>query len=170
MRLCHKSISDSTFCPFANNAVPPSVESRMNILPSLRPCAITRPSSSMKHPRCVNRTCIPWSTIYPTDTRFFMIVGTCNMFMSFPFCLLWLRGTSQTFAIGCGVSSSVATTPGCISFSRYESHSLSHIMWFDAPESTYHTLSEFGVIFLNKLASCLVKKAEPFPAFPDPST
>ena len=28
----------------------------------------------MKHPRCVNRTCIPWSTICPTDTRFFVIV------------------------------------------------------------------------------------------------
>ena len=93
------------FCPLANIAVPPSVESRINILPSLRPCAITRPSSSMKHLRCVNRTSIPWSMICPTETRFFVIVGTCNTFMSFPFCPTWLKGTSPTFAIGCGVSS-----------------------------------------------------------------
>ena len=71
-------------------SVPPSVESRMNILPSLRPCAITRPSSSMKHLRCVNRTYIPWLTICLTDTKFFVIVGTCSMFMSFPFCPTWL--------------------------------------------------------------------------------
>ena len=108
------------------------VESRLNILPSLRPCAITRPTSSMKHPRCVNRTSIPWSTICPTDTKFFVIVGTCNTFISFPFCPTWLRGTFP-------MSSPVATTPGCVGFSRYENHSLWLVMWFDAPESTYHT-------------------------------
>ena len=131
--------------PFANIAVPLSVESRMNILPSLRPCAITRPSSSMKHPRCVNRTSIPRSTICPTETKFFVIVGTCSTFISFSFCPTWLRGTSPTFAIGCGVSSPVATTPGCAGFSRYENHSLWLVIWFDAPESTYHTSSDFGV-------------------------
>ena len=57
-----------------------------------------------------------------------LIVGMCNTFMSFPFCLTWLRGTSPTFAIGCGVSSPVATTPGCIGFSRYENHSLWLVM------------------------------------------
>ena len=45
----------------------------------------------MKHPRCVNRTSIPWSMICPTDTKFFVIVGTCSTFMSFPFCTTWLR-------------------------------------------------------------------------------
>ena len=94
--------------------------------------------SRMKHPRCVNRTSIPWSTICPTNTRFFVVVGTCNTFMSFPFCPTWLKGTSPKFSIGCGVSSPVATTPGCIGFSRYENHSLWHAIWFDAPESMYH--------------------------------
>ena len=92
---------------------------RMNILSALRPCAIISPSSSMKHPRCVNRTYIPWSTICPTDTIFFVIVGTCNTFISFPFCPTWLRGTSTTCSIACKVS----TTPGCFSFYRYENHS-----------------------------------------------
>ena len=109
----------------------------MNILPSLCPCAIIWPSSSMKHPRCVNRTCIPWSTICPTDTRFFVIVGTCTTFMSFPFYPAWLRGTSPTCSIGCGVSSPVSTTPGCSGFSGYENHSSWILTWFDAPESTY---------------------------------
>ena len=117
----------------------------------------------------VNRTCIPWLTICPTDTRFFFIVGTCNTFMSFPFCPTWLRGTSPTFAIGCGVSFPVATTPGYIGFSRYENHSLWHVMWFDAPESTYHTSSDFGVVCFIGFASCLLTKADPILAFPDPS-
>ena len=30
--LCHKSMSDSAFCPFVNIVVPPLVESRMNII------------------------------------------------------------------------------------------------------------------------------------------
>ena len=38
--------------------------------------AITWRSSSMKYKRCVNWSCIPWSMICPTDTRFFVIVGT----------------------------------------------------------------------------------------------
>ena len=70
--------------------------SRINILPSRRPCAIILPSSSMKHPRYVNRTCIPWSTIWPLDARFLVIIGMCSTFMSFPFCPIWLRGTRHT--------------------------------------------------------------------------
>ena len=81
------------------------------------------------------------------SSRFFVIVRTCNTFMTFPFCLTWLRRTSLKFSIGCGVSSPVATIPDCISFSRYENHSLWLVMWFDAPESTYHTSSDFGVVF-----------------------
>ena len=95
-RLCHRSIFDSAFCPFANIAVPTSFVSRINILRSWCPCAMTFPSSSMKHSRCVNRTCIHWSTIYLTDVRFFVIVGTCMTFINFPFCLTWFKGTSPT--------------------------------------------------------------------------
>ena len=84
--LCHRLMSYSTFCP------------------SRCPCTITFPSSSMKQPRCVSRTCIPWSTICPTDTRFFV---TCSKLMSFPFCPTWLRGTSPTCSMVCGVSSPI---------------------------------------------------------------
>ena len=41
---------------------------------------------------------------------------------------------------------------GCIGFSRFENHSL----WL-------------GVVFFIELALCLVTKADPLPAFPDPS-
>ena len=81
-----------------------------------------------------------------------------------------LRGTSPTFSIECGVSSPVATTLGCSGFSKYENHSLWLIIWFDAPESTYHTSSNFGVVFFIEFASCLVMKAAPFLPFLDPST
>ena len=36
-------------------------------------------------PEWVNRTCIPRSTIYPTDTKSLVIVGTCRKFISIPF-------------------------------------------------------------------------------------
>ena len=94
--LCHRSISDSTFCPFANIVVPTSFVSRINILHSRRPCAMTLPSSSMKHPRCVNRTCIFLSTICPTNTKFFVIVEMCRTFINFPFCPTWFMGVSLT--------------------------------------------------------------------------
>ena len=99
IRLCHRSIIDLTFCYFANKAAPMSLVSRINIHPSWHPCEMIWPYSSMKHPRCVNRTCIPWSMTCPTDTRFFVIVGTCNKFKSFPLCLTRLRGTSLTCSI-----------------------------------------------------------------------
>ena len=53
-RLCHRSMSNPTFCPFANIVVPTSLVSRINIYLSWRPCAMTLPSSLMKHPICVN--------------------------------------------------------------------------------------------------------------------
>ena len=91
--------------------------------PFRRPCTMTLPSSSMKHLRCINRTCIPWSTIFSNDTRLFVIVGMCNTFMSFPFCPTWMRETSPTCSIVCRVSSPVSTTRDCSGFSKYENHS-----------------------------------------------
>ena len=46
---------------------------------------------------------------------------------------------------GMGVSSSVSTNPGYFDFSRIENHSLWFVMWFKAPESTYHTSFVFEV-------------------------
>jgi hypothetical protein len=89
-----------------------------------------------------------------------VIVGTCNTFISFPFCPTQLKGTSPTFEIGCGVPSPVETTPGFISFSRYENHSLRRVMWFDAPESKHHTAFELGAFCFTEFASCLVTKAD----------
>ena len=70
---------------FQNIVVPTSIVSRINVLPSQLPCAMTFPSSSMKHPRCVNRICIPSWTIFPIDTRFFVFVGMCRTFINFLF-------------------------------------------------------------------------------------
>ena len=92
-----------------------------------------------------------------------------NTFISFPFFPTWLRRASLTFSIGCRVSCLVATTPGCSGFSRYENHSLWLVIWFDAPESTYHTSSNFGVVFFIEFASCLLTKPVTFPIFLDPS-
>ena len=61
------------------------------------------PSSSMKHPRWVNQTCIPWSTICPTDTKFLVIVGTCKTLRIIPFWPTCLRGTSPMCSMGRGV-------------------------------------------------------------------
>ena len=102
--LCHKSMSDLTFCPFANIRAPIPFVSRINILPCLCPLCphtINRPSSSMKLLLWLNRTYMPWSTICPLETKFFAIVRTCNTFHINPFYLTWLSGTSPTttFAI-----------------------------------------------------------------------
>ena len=83
-RLCYKSMSNSTFYTLAYMAVPTSLVSRINILPSLRPCAMSWPPSSMKYLSRLNCTCIPWSTIW-TDTKFLVIVGTCSTFFMPPF-------------------------------------------------------------------------------------
>ena len=59
----------------------------------------------------------------PTETMFFVIVGTCNAFINFPFCPMWFNGTSPTCSMVCRVSSSVSTTPNFSSFSKYENYS-----------------------------------------------
>jgi hypothetical protein len=39
-------------------------------------------------------------------------------------------------------------------------------MWFDAPESTYHTSSYLEVVFFIEFALCFITKVGPLPAFP----
>ena len=59
-------MSESAFVLFANMADFVLCESRMNIRPSLRPRAMSRPSFSMKQLPWSNRTCMPCLTIWPT--------------------------------------------------------------------------------------------------------
>ena len=126
------------------------------------------PYSSVKHPSCVNQICIPWSTIFRTDTKLLVIVGTCKTFISLPFCLTWLSGILLTCFMGCEVSSPISTTPGCSSFSKYENHSLWLIIWFHAPELTYHTSFGLELVVFIELALCFITKVGPFP-IPAPS-
>ena len=120
----------------------------------------------MKHPRCVNQTYIPWSTICPTDTKFFVIVRMCKMFISFPSCLTWFRGTSPTCSMVCEVSSPVSMTPDYFSFSICENHSSWLVIWFDTPESTYHILFRFKVFTFIELSLCFITKPGPVPFLP----
>ena len=39
---------------------------------------MSRPFFSIKYPPLLKRTCMPCSTIWPTKTKFFVIVGTCK--------------------------------------------------------------------------------------------
>ena len=77
--LCHSFILVATLWSFANMANFTLFDLRINILPSLRPRAMLLPSFSMKQPPWLNQTCMPCSTIWPIETKFFVIVETCNM-------------------------------------------------------------------------------------------
>ena len=108
-RMC-LAISFSTWLlrPLAYMADSTSFESRMNMRPSLRPLAMGQPFFSMKQPSLLKQTCMPCSTIWPTETKFFVMVGTCKIF----FMQVWLpsfsNGTSPMCRMGCGVSSPVS--------------------------------------------------------------
>ena len=81
IHLCHKSMLELAFMLFANMADFISCKSRMNIQPCLHPRVMIRPSFLMKqHQSWSNQTCIPCSTIWPTETKLFVIVGTCKTF------------------------------------------------------------------------------------------
>ena len=84
--LCHNFMTESAFVLFANMADFISCKSRINIRPSLRLRAMIRPSFPMKHPPWSNRTCIPCSTIWPTETKILRDGG--NMQDIFNECLL----------------------------------------------------------------------------------
>ena len=74
--LCHNSMLVSVLRALAYMADFTSFESRMNKRPSLRPLAMIWPSSSMKQPSSLKRTCMPGSTIWLSETKFFAMVGT----------------------------------------------------------------------------------------------
>ena len=78
--LCHNSMFVSVLRPLVCMADFTSFESRMNMRPSLRLFAMSRPSFSMKQPSLLKRICMPCSTIWPTETNFFVMVGTCKTF------------------------------------------------------------------------------------------
>ena len=86
IHLCHNSKFVSVLRPSAYLGGFTSFESRMNNRPSLHPLAMIWPSFSMKQPSPLKRTCMPCSTIWPTETKFFVMVGTCKTF----FMQVWL--------------------------------------------------------------------------------
>ena len=81
-RLCHNSMSDSTFYLLVYIVVPTSLVSSMNICPSLRPRAITWSLFSMKHLFWLNRICMPWLIIFLSNTKFLVIVYTWKAFFN----------------------------------------------------------------------------------------
>ena len=42
------------------------------------------------------------------------------------------------------------------------------VMWYDSPESTYHSSSDFGVVSFIEFALCLIMKADSFLTLSDP--
>ena len=79
--LCQMSMSATTPAPCANIAafISGMFTSNVNIRPHLLPFVINLHlslKSSTKTPSWLNRTCKPCSTIWPTETRFFVIFGT----------------------------------------------------------------------------------------------
>ena len=169
--LCHRSISNLTFSPLGEHSGFDFVRFEDKHPPFRHPCVMTFPSSSMKHPSCVNRTSIPWSKIYPTDTRFFMIVRTCRTFISFPFNSTWFRGNCPTCVMVCRVSSPVLTNPGCsVSPNMGATLRGSSYDWrsgIDIP----HLVQFRGVSFI-EFTMCFITKAmpHPFSAPPKPLT
>ena len=90
----------------------------MNIRPSLRLRAIIRPSFSMKHPPSLKRTCMPCSTIWPTETKFFVMVGTCKTFLMYVWLPSLSNGTLPMCRIRWVVSSPALNITGLIRSSK----------------------------------------------------
>ena len=90
----------------------------MNIRPSLRLRAIIRPSFSMKHPPSLKRTCMPCSTIWPTETKFFVMVSTCKTFLMYVWLPSLLNGTLPMCRIRWVVSSPALNITGLIRSSK----------------------------------------------------
>ena len=84
IRLCYNSMSVSSLVPFATMANFISCKSRMNIQPSLRPRAMSRPSFSMKQPPWSNRTCISlFNNLADRDQRYMQDI--LNVYLVAPF-------------------------------------------------------------------------------------
>ncbi len=118
--------------------------SKMNIRPSLSPLVINLPwffMSFTKHPFGLNVTCKPCSTIWPIETRFFVMVGTWSTSFKYFVCPSCMdNGTLPICVMGCVVSSPVSTNLGVFKSFVSLNHFPWLVMWFEAPESTYQTL------------------------------
>ena len=129
----------------------------MNIWSSLHPCAITLSPSSMKHLSWLNHTCIPWSTICPTNTKFLVIVGTCKTFFIHTLLPMWLRGMFSMCLIVWTVLPPVSTNLGCLGVFKLVNYSSWFVIWLEAPESTNNTSHCIDVLASIELAWCFMK-------------
>ena len=86
-----------------------SSKSRMNLWPSPHPLVMSRPFFSIKQPPLLNRTCMPFSMIWPTETKFFIIVGTCKTFLMQVLLPSFSNEKLPTCRMGCVGLSSVST-------------------------------------------------------------
>jgi len=165
--LCQISMSP-TFFPCVNNMEFTSgmFTSKVNIHPFLSPFAINLLwsfMSSIKHPFGLNVTCKPCSTIWFTETKFFVMVGTWSTSFKYFVCPSCMdNGTLIIYVTGCVVSSPVSTNPSVFKSFVSLNHSPWLVIWFEALESTYQTLLsntppiiEFAMCCITKSCSSL---------------
>ncbi len=143
--LCQISMSPTPF-PCVNNVefTRGMFTSKVNIRPFLSPFVINLPwlfMCSTKHPFGLNVNYKPCSTIWPTETKFFVMVGTWSTFLKYFVCPSCMdNDTLPICVMGCVVSSPVSTNHGVFKSFVSLNHSPWLVMWFEAPESTYQTL------------------------------
>ena len=106
--LCHNSMFVSILRSLAYMDDFISFESRMNMRPSLPPLAMSRPYFSIKQPSLLKRTCMPCSTIWPNETKFFVMVGTCKTLFYASLIAFFTNGTLPMCRMGCVGSSPVS--------------------------------------------------------------
>ncbi len=140
--LCQIPMSPTPF-PCVNNMEFASsmFTSKVNIHPFLFPFAINLPwffMSSTKHPFGLNVTYKPYSTIWPTETKFFVMFGTWSTSFKYFVCPSCMdNGASLICVMGCVMSSLVSTNLGVFKSFVSLNHSPWLVMWFEALESTY---------------------------------
>jgi len=130
--------------------------SKVNIHPFLFPFAINLLwffKSFTKHPLGLNVTYKPCSTIWPTNTKLFVMVKTWNTSFKYfvcPFCMD--NGTLPICVMGCVMSSPVSTNPSVFKSLMPLNHSPWLVMWF---ETLYpHAKHCYLIPFLSLDLSC----------------
>ncbi len=108
--------------PCVNN-----MEFTSSMVTSKVPFAINLPwffMSSTKHPFGLNVTCKPCSTIWPMETKYFVMVGTWSTSFKYFVCPSCMdNGTLPICVMGCVVSSLVSTNPGVFKSFVFLNHS-----------------------------------------------
>ncbi len=138
---------------------------KVNICPFFFPFAINLLwffMSSTKHPLELNVTYKLCSTIWPTETKFFVMVKTWSTsfkYFVYPSCMD--NGTLIICVIGCVISSLVSTNPSVFKSLVSLNHSPWLVMWFETPESTYQILLYY--IILIEFAMCCIINSCPSP-------